>query len=120
MWQLGDNGRDGASWGDFLSDDRLHPNDRGHKLMAEMVIFMLQQTAIELLVQPITSGEVAASRAPLPPPMFEGEPRAEVHCTFAALRCAAQPRAALRCPGLCCTLLHCAALRRMLLHCLYV
>lgn len=72
MWQLGDNGRDGASWEDFLADDRLHPNDLGHKLISDMVIYLLQQTAVDLLVNPLTADEAAASNAPLPPPMFEG------------------------------------------------
>jgi hypothetical protein len=71
---MGDNGANGASWPDFLADDRLHPNDRGHRLMADMVVYMLQTTAVDLLMHPMSQSEVAASRAPLPPPMFEGEP----------------------------------------------
>ncbi|KAI8475679.1 MAG: SGNH hydrolase-type esterase domain-containing protein [Monoraphidium minutum] len=70
LWQLGDNGRDGADWGDFLANDRLHPNDRGHKLMADMVVFLLQQTAADLLVHPLSASERAAAAAALPPPMF--------------------------------------------------
>ncbi|KIZ07114.1 hypothetical protein MNEG_0835 [Monoraphidium neglectum] len=72
LWQLGDNGRDGMSWDDFMGPDRLHPNDRGHQLMADMVIYLLQQTAVDLLLRPVTLAEVAASRAPLPPPMYDG------------------------------------------------
>ena len=72
MWQLGDNGRDGMAWADFMADDRLHPKDAGHKYMADMVVYLLQQTAVDLLVHPLTPAEVAASRAPLPPPMFAG------------------------------------------------
>jgi hypothetical protein len=73
LWQLGDNGRDGMSWDDFMGPDRLHPNDRGHRLMADMVIYLMQQTAVDLLVHPLSHAEVAASAAPLPPPMFAGE-----------------------------------------------
>jgi len=73
LWQLGDNKRDGMSWDDFMAEDRLHPNDRGHRLMADMVIYLLQQTAIDLLMHPITTAEVADSMAALPPPMFQGE-----------------------------------------------
>jgi hypothetical protein len=61
------------SWDDFMGPDRLHPNDRGHQLMADMVIYLLQQTAVDLLLRPVTLAEVAASRAPLPPPMYDGE-----------------------------------------------
>jgi hypothetical protein len=76
MWQLGDNNALGSSWGEFLADDRLHPNDAGHRLMADMVVYMLQQTAIDLLTHPLTPTEIAASREPLPPPMFNGGWRA--------------------------------------------
>ena len=72
MWQLGDNGVGGAKWADFLADDRLHPNDAGHKLMADMVVFLLQQTAVDVLLHPPSDAEVAAAAAPLPPPMFSG------------------------------------------------
>jgi hypothetical protein len=61
------------SWDDFMGPDRLHPNDRGHRLMADMVIYLMQQTAVDLLVHPLSHAEVAASAAPLPPPMFAGE-----------------------------------------------
>jgi len=74
MWQLGDNNALGSSWGEFLADDRLHPNDKGHRLMADMVVFLLQQTAIDLLAHPLTPAEITAAAAPLPPPMFSGEP----------------------------------------------
>ncbi|KAI8469583.1 MAG: SGNH hydrolase-type esterase domain-containing protein [Monoraphidium minutum] len=71
LWQLGDNGRDGMSWDDFMGSDRLHPNDRGHRLMSDMVVYLLQQTAVDLLVHPLSAADVAASRAPMPPPMFD-------------------------------------------------
>ncbi|GBF91603.1 hypothetical protein Rsub_04343 [Raphidocelis subcapitata] len=72
LWQLGDNNRDGATWEDFMGDDRLHPNDKGHQLMADMVVFLIQQTALDLLMHPLTQAEISESRGPLPPPMFEG------------------------------------------------
>lgn len=50
MWQLGDNGVNGGAWSDFLSDDRLHPNDKGHRLMADMIIFTLQQVGSSQLL----------------------------------------------------------------------
>jgi hypothetical protein len=62
-------------WSDFMAEDRLHPNDRGHRLMADMVIYLLQQTAVDLLMHPITGDEVGRASAALPPPMFDGEGR---------------------------------------------
>jgi phospholipase/lecithinase/hemolysin len=55
-----------------MGPDRLHPNDRGHKLMADMVVYLIQQTALDLLVHPIGADEAAAASAPLLPPMFSG------------------------------------------------
>jgi phospholipase/lecithinase/hemolysin len=60
------------AWSDFLADDRLHPNDKGHRLMADMVIYTLQQAAVDVLLHPVTPAEAAASKAPLRPPMFAG------------------------------------------------
>jgi UDP-glucose:glycoprotein glucosyltransferase len=70
-------------WADFLADDRLHPNDRGHKIMADMVVFLLQQTAVDLLTHPMSIAEAAASRMPLLPPMFEGACVQDVFCMHA-------------------------------------
>ncbi|GBF91596.1 hypothetical protein Rsub_04336 [Raphidocelis subcapitata] len=72
LWQLGDNNLRGMAWSDFLADDRLHPNDRGHRLMADMVIYLVQQAALDVLLHPVTPAEAAASKGPLRPPMFAG------------------------------------------------
>ena len=44
MYYLAELGRDGNSWDTFMGADRLHPNDLGHKIMADLVVYLLQQT----------------------------------------------------------------------------
>lgn len=72
IYQMAENGRDGMQWSDFMGPDWLHPNDRGHKIMADMVVQLLQQTAIDLAIQPLSPADGATVTAPLPPPMFDG------------------------------------------------
>ncbi len=69
---MAENGRDGMQWSDFMGSDWLHPNDRGHKIMADMVVQLLQQTAIDLAVHPVSAADNATTTTPLPPPMFDG------------------------------------------------
>jgi lysophospholipase L1-like esterase len=69
MWQYGDNGRGGKSWGDIMGPDRLHPSDLGHKAMADLVVYLLQQTAVDLALHPASREDVVAS---MPPPMYGG------------------------------------------------
>jgi len=67
MWQYGDNGRGGKTWADFMGPDRLHPSDLGHKAIADLVVFLLQQTAVDLALHPASRDDVVAS---MPPPMY--------------------------------------------------
>jgi lysophospholipase L1-like esterase len=67
LWQYGDNGRGGKAWSDFMGPDRLHPNDLGHKAMADLVIYLLQQTAADLALHPASRDDVVSS---MPPPMY--------------------------------------------------
>jgi UDP-glucose:glycoprotein glucosyltransferase len=69
LWQFGDNGRGGKSWGDFMGPDRLHPSDLGHKVMADLVVYLLQQTAVDLALHPASRDDVISS---MPPPMYSG------------------------------------------------
>jgi len=55
-----------------LGPDRLHPNDLGHKVMADLVIYLLQQTALSLQLDPAGTPEKATLTTKLPPPMYEG------------------------------------------------
>lgn len=69
LWQFGDNGRGGKQWSDFMGPDRLHPSDLGHKAMADLVVYLLQQTAVDLALHPATRADVVST---MPPPMYGG------------------------------------------------
>ncbi|GIL74907.1 hypothetical protein Vretimale_2527 [Volvox reticuliferus] len=59
----------------FLFDqvyDDHHPLDVGHKIMADLVVHLIQEVAIGLLISPVTPAEVSVRDVPLPPPMHKG------------------------------------------------
>lgn len=44
MYHLAEFGQNGTSWDTVMGSDLLHPNDLGHKIMADLVVYMLQRT----------------------------------------------------------------------------
>lgn len=52
--------------------DFIHPLEPGHRLIADMVLFGLQQAYIDLLMRPWGDEDAAELAAPLPKPMFTG------------------------------------------------
>ncbi|KAF6266245.1 SGNH hydrolase-type esterase domain-containing protein [Scenedesmus sp. NREL 46B-D3] len=62
----------GFDWATLMGPDRLHPADKGHKVAADLVVYMLQQTLIGLQLHPAGDAEAASLTAALPPPMYEG------------------------------------------------
>jgi hypothetical protein len=72
MYQLGETGKlPGFDWASVMGPDRLHPADRGHKVAADLVVYLLQQTLIGLQIHPAGDAEDASKTAPLPGPMYE-------------------------------------------------
>eukprot|EP00882_Tetradesmus_deserticola_P001006 GHRQ01001089.1.p1 GENE.GHRQ01001089.1~~GHRQ01001089.1.p1 ORF type:complete len:504 (+),score=200.63 GHRQ01001089.1:225-1736(+) len=70
---LGESGSlPGFDWATLMGPDRLHPADKGHKVAADLVVYMLQQTLVDLKVHPAGAAEAASLTAPLPPPMYDG------------------------------------------------
>jgi hypothetical protein len=70
---LGETGSiPGFDWATLMGPDRLHPADKGHKVAADLVVYMLQQTLIGLQLHPAGAAEAASRTAPLPPPMYDG------------------------------------------------
>lgn len=55
-----------------MGPDRLHPADQGHRAAADLVVYMLQQTMINLQIHPAGAAERASKTAPLPVPMYDG------------------------------------------------
>mmetsp|Transcript_14450 Transcript_14450/g.42117 ORF Transcript_14450/g.42117 Transcript_14450/m.42117 type:complete len:511 (-) Transcript_14450:435-1967(-) len=64
-------GEPGFQWSDLLRDDRLHPNDAGHKVLADLVVWMLQKTAIGLAFRPVVNEDVLLAQDALLAPMYE-------------------------------------------------
>jgi len=55
-----------------LSDDYVHPNDAGHRAIADIVMWLVLNTAVELLIQPFSRIDSDYIHMPLPPPMQDG------------------------------------------------
>lgn len=72
-YTIGESGKlAGFDWASLMGPDRLHPADKGHKVAADLVVYLLQQTLIGLQIYPAGAAELASRSAPLPPPMYEG------------------------------------------------
>lgn len=53
--------------------DEIHPDgNTGHRVMAELVVTLLQRGVADLLHSPLTEADKAAAAQPLPPPMIPG------------------------------------------------
>jgi lysophospholipase L1-like esterase len=55
-----------------LSDDYVHPNDAGHRVLADIVMWLVHSTAVDLLWQPFSKADAWHIHVPLPPPMHRG------------------------------------------------
>lgn len=70
---LGETGKiPGFDWANLMGPDRLHPADKGHKVAADLVVYLLQSTMVGLQMHPAGAAEAASKTAPLPPPMYQG------------------------------------------------
>ncbi|GIL58946.1 hypothetical protein Vafri_13943 [Volvox africanus] len=62
---------DGFRWDQIFVDH--HPGDAGHRVMADLVVYMLQDTALDLLLDPWSDKEQRAEQEkPLQGPMYSG------------------------------------------------
>ncbi|GFR48090.1 hypothetical protein Agub_g9777 [Astrephomene gubernaculifera] len=62
--------REGFLWEHAFVDH--HPGNQGHKFMADLAVWMLQQTALGLLQLPYGQEDAEAAGAPLAGPMYPG------------------------------------------------
>jgi len=62
----------GFDFKSFLSFDQVHPNDLGHRYLSDMVVWLLQQTALGLLMSPYSAVDAGFVMRGLPPPMYPG------------------------------------------------
>ncbi|GLI64554.1 hypothetical protein VaNZ11_007873 [Volvox africanus] len=61
--------KDGFLWEQAFVD--LHPGNMGHKLMADLAVFTLQQISLGLLQLPYCQDDEEAAEAPLSAPMYQ-------------------------------------------------
>ena len=62
--------------GGLQSPDYLHPSDFGHKIMADLAVWLIQQTVLDLLIRPLDDDDRALIEEGLPEPMYKGGPGA--------------------------------------------
>ena len=51
----------------------LHPQDLGHRIMADLAVWLFQQTALDLLIRPYGEEDQELIDEGLPLPMYPGE-----------------------------------------------
>eukprot|EP00878_Enallax_costatus_P012728 GHUV01013292.1.p1 GENE.GHUV01013292.1~~GHUV01013292.1.p1 ORF type:complete len:358 (+),score=39.39 GHUV01013292.1:2608-3681(+) len=71
VWRMAELHRYGFNWTDFMWDrDFMHPLDAGHKTIADVAIYLLQQTALQVVMSPYGVADLDLLLEPLPKPMF--------------------------------------------------
>ena len=53
--------------------DYMHPIDPGMAAISDLVVHLVQQTALGLLLNPFSNADRTLLQEPLPEPMFAGE-----------------------------------------------
>ena len=53
--------------------DYMHPIDPGMAAIADLVAYLIQQTALSLLLSPLSGADRSLLQEQLPAPMFNGE-----------------------------------------------
>jgi len=60
--------------------DFMHPIDPGMAAISDMVAYLIQQTALGLLLNPLSRADRTLLQEPMPDPMFTGKPQSSVFC----------------------------------------
>jgi hypothetical protein len=55
-----------------MADDGIHPKDLGHKVLADLAVFLIQKTAKSLVHRPIDSSDLEQLAEKIPDPMYQG------------------------------------------------
>ncbi|KAG1666700.1 hypothetical protein FOA52_013612 [Chlamydomonas sp. UWO 241] len=73
----------GFQWKDIMHIDRLHPSVKGHKCMADLAVWLIQQTALDVFMRPMAKEDVEMVTEPLPDPIFPNNlPPAHAMCLW--------------------------------------
>lgn len=54
------------------SRDYMHPSDLGHRIMADLATWLIQQTALDLIIRPFGPEDQELIDEGLPAPMYQG------------------------------------------------
>lgn len=66
-----------------MNEKNDHPTDSGYRVMADLAIYLIQQTAVDLVLRPLDSAELDMLAEPLPPPAYTGnEPPISPMCLY--------------------------------------
>lgn len=60
----------------------LLTQDLGHKMMADLAVWLFQQTAMDLILRPMDEDETEMVNEGLPRPVFEGESFGRMKCNL--------------------------------------
>lgn len=66
------NKEPGFRFKDLMNYDMIHPSAKGHRVMGELAIWLVQQTAIDLLARPYGKMDEKQAAESLPLPMMLG------------------------------------------------
>lgn len=66
------NKEPGFRFKDLMISDMVHPSAKGHRVMGELAIWLVQQTAVDLLSRPYNKADEMQAAESLPPPMMLG------------------------------------------------
>ena len=58
--------------------DYMHPSDFGHGIMADLAVWLIQQTVLDLLIRPLDDDDRALIEEGLPEPMYPGRGQAQL------------------------------------------
>ncbi|MEW5300373.1 MAG: hypothetical protein WDW36_003309 [Sanguina aurantia] len=62
----------GFTFQELMIHDMIHPGVNGHRVMGELAIWLIQQTAIDLLSRPYSTADEEQAAEPMPDPMMAG------------------------------------------------
>ena len=56
----------------LMANDYVHPQDAGHKAMADLCVWLFTQTAIDVMLRPADASELELLHEDLPEPIYPG------------------------------------------------
>ncbi|KAG1667238.1 hypothetical protein FOA52_009803 [Chlamydomonas sp. UWO 241] len=63
---------EGYRWSNIMCGDGFHPGDGGHKVMADLAVWLIQQTAMDVFARPYSKIDAELVAEEVPEPMYPG------------------------------------------------